>query len=55
MAPEATEGSVASASIRICGLSPRITRRPKSEGTVTTKETAPRVMSASASAAEACG
>jgi len=31
------------------------TRRPKSEGTVTTNDTSPRVISASASAAEASG
>ena len=41
MAPLATAGSVASASIRICGLSPRSTRRAKSAGMVTTKATSP--------------
>ena len=51
MAPEATAGSVASASIRICGSLPLSTRRAKSAGMVTTKETAPLAISASASAA----
>ncbi|ERM00779.1 mannose-1-phosphate guanyltransferase [Brucella intermedia 229E] len=35
----ATDGSVASASIRICGCSPASTRLAKSDGIVTTKET----------------
>jgi hypothetical protein len=50
MAPLATAGSVASASIRICGRLPLSTRRPKSEGIVTTKETVPFAISVSASA-----
>ena len=51
MAPLAAAGSVASASTRICGASPRTIRAPKSAGMVTTKATSPRVISASASAA----
>ncbi len=51
IAPLAAAGSVASASTRICGRSPRTTRAPKSDGIVTTKATSPRWISASPSAA----
>ena len=51
IAPLATDGSVASASISICGLSPRSTRRAKSDGMVTTNSTLPLAISASASLA----
>jgi len=51
MAPLAAAGSVASASIRISGLSPRSTRRPKSAGMVTTKVTSPCAIRNSASSA----
>ena len=50
-APEATEGSVASASISKVGESPRSTLRSKSEGMVTTNDTSPRRNSLSASSA----